>query len=62
MFSVLLVEVLLVLEESNQVIKIGEEVEVVGLDNKIGTTTVTGVEMFQKLLMKVKLVIMPVFY
>ena len=29
-------------------IKIGEEVEVVGLDNKIGTTTVTGVEMFQK--------------
>ncbi|NBV72691.1 elongation factor Tu [bacterium] len=31
-------------------IKIGEEVEVVGLDNKIGTTTVTGVEMFQKTL------------
>ena len=31
-------------------IKIGEEVEVVGLDNKIGTTTVTGVEMFQKIL------------
>jgi elongation factor Tu len=31
-------------------VKIGEEVEVVGLDNKIGTTTVTGVEMFQKTL------------
>ena len=31
-------------------IEIGEEVEVVGLDNKIGTTTVTGVEMFQKTL------------
>ena len=31
-------------------IKVGEEVEVVGLDNKIGTTTVTGVEMFQKIL------------
>ena len=31
-------------------IKIGEEVEVVGLENKIGTTTVTGVEMFQKIL------------
>ena len=31
-------------------IKVGEEVEVVGLDNKIGTTTVTGVEMFQKTL------------
>ena len=31
-------------------IKIGEEVEVVGLDNKIGTTTVTGVVMFQKTL------------
>ena len=31
-------------------IKIGEEVEVVGLDNKIGSTTVTGVEMFQKTL------------
>ena len=31
-------------------IKIGEEVEVVGLENKIGTTTVTGVEMFQKTL------------
>jgi len=31
-------------------IKIGDEVEVVGLDNKIGTTTVTGVEMFQKTL------------
>ena len=31
-------------------VKIGEEVEVVGLDNKIGTTTVTGVEMFQKIL------------
>ena len=31
-------------------IKIGEEVEVVGLDNNIGTTTVTGVEMFQKTL------------
>ncbi len=31
-------------------IKIGEEVEVVGLDNKIGTTTITGVEMFQKTL------------
>ena len=30
--------------------KVGEEVEVVGLDNKIGTTTVTGVEMFQKTL------------
>ena len=31
-------------------VKVGEEVEVVGLDNKIGTTTVTGVEMFQKIL------------
>ena len=31
-------------------IKVGEEVEVVGLENKIGTTTVTGVEMFQKTL------------
>ena len=31
-------------------IKVGEEVEVVGLENKIGTTTVTGVEMFQKIL------------
>ena len=31
-------------------VKIGEEVEVVGLDNTIGTTTVTGVEMFQKTL------------
>ena len=31
-------------------IKIGDEVEVVGLDNNIGTTTVTGVEMFQKTL------------
>jgi elongation factor Tu len=31
-------------------VKIGEEVEVVGLDNKIGTTIVTGVEMFQKTL------------
>ena len=31
-------------------VKIGEEVEVVGLDNNIGTTTVTGVEMFQKTL------------
>ena len=31
-------------------VKVGEEVEVVGLDNKIGTTTVTGVEMFQKTL------------
>ena len=31
-------------------IKVGEEVEVVGLANKIGTTTVTGVEMFQKIL------------
>ena len=31
-------------------IKVGEEVDVVGLDNKIGSTTVTGVEMFQKIL------------
>ena len=31
-------------------IKVGEEVEVVGLENKIGTTTVTCVEMFQKIL------------
>src|SRR5210317_516589 len=31
-------------------VKVGEEVEVVGLDNKIGTTIVTGVEMFQKTL------------
>ena len=31
-------------------IKVGDEVEVVGLENKIGTTTVTGVEMFQKIL------------
>ena len=31
-------------------VKVGEEVEVVGLDNNIGTTTVTGVEMFQKIL------------
>ena len=31
-------------------VKVGEEVEVVGLENKIGTTTVTGVEMFQKTL------------
>ena len=31
-------------------IKVGEEVDVVGLENKIGTTTVTGVEMFQKIL------------
>ena len=31
-------------------IKVGEEVEVVGLENKIGSTTVTGVEMFQKIL------------
>ena len=31
-------------------IKVCEEVEVVGLENKIGTTTVTGVEMFQKIL------------
>ena len=31
-------------------IKVGEEVEVVGLENKICTTTVTGVEMFQKIL------------
>ena len=31
-------------------IKVGEEVEVVGLENKIGTTTVTGVEMFHKIL------------
>ena len=31
-------------------IKIGDEVEVVGLENKIGSTTVTGVEMFQKTL------------
>jgi len=31
-------------------IKVGEEVDVVGLDNKIGSTTVTGVEMFQKTL------------
>ena len=31
-------------------VKVGEEVEVVGLENKIGTTTVTGVEMFQKIL------------
>ena len=31
-------------------IKVGEEVEVVGLENKIATTTVTGVEMFQKIL------------
>ena len=31
-------------------IKVGEEVEVVGLENKIGTTPVTGVEMFQIIL------------
>jgi len=31
-------------------VKVGEEVEVVGLENKIGTTIVTGVEMFQKTL------------
>jgi len=31
-------------------VKVGEEVEVVGLDNTIGTTIVTGVEMFQKTL------------
>ena len=31
-------------------VKVGEEVEVVGLENKIGITTVTGVEMFQKTL------------
>ena len=31
-------------------IKVGDEVEVVGLENKIGSTTVTGVEMFQKIL------------
>ena len=31
-------------------IKVGEEVDVVGLDNKIGSTTITGVEMFQKIL------------
>tara|TARA_B100001093_G_scaffold225704_1_gene216280 strand:+ start:82 stop:1275 length:1194 start_codon:yes stop_codon:yes gene_type:complete len=31
-------------------VKVGEEVEVVGLDNQIGTTIVTGVEMFQKTL------------
>ncbi len=35
--------------ESGKII-IGEEVDVVGLDNKIGSTTVTGVEMFQKIL------------
>ncbi len=32
------------------IVKVGDEVEVVGFDNKIGKTVVTGIEMFRKIL------------
>ena len=42
-------------------VKVGDEVEIVGFGKRI-KTTVTGVEMFRKNLMKVKLVITLVFF